>query len=87
MTSQETIPSAPPPPYSATADIPPPAATYPPPPPPKDTTEQTPLIVHQHVYVSESREPAVNHLLHFVLCLLFPPWIFVWLILICIYGC
>ncbi|KAK3756841.1 hypothetical protein RRG08_048887 [Elysia crispata] len=60
------------------------APQYPPPhgayPPPQGT--HTVTVVHQappQTVIVEER--GVNHLLHFLIFLCFPPWIFVWIIL------
>ena len=29
----------------------------------------------------KEEEPAINHLFHLIICLIFPPWLFVWLCL------
>ena len=33
----------------------------------------------------EEEVPDINHLLHCVICILFPPWLLVWLWLCCMY--
>ena len=38
----------------------------------------------QQVYVEENNQ--VNHLLHLLIFILFPPWILVWIALVLIYG-
>ena len=40
----------------------------------------------QTTIIQQEREK-VNHVLHLILTLLIPGWIFVWMILCCIYGC
>lgn len=42
--------------------------------------------VYNHVIVREHREE-VNHVLHLILTILFPPWIFIWLCVCMMYGC
>jgi len=41
--------------------------------------------MQQQVIIQERR--GVNHILHFVLTILFPPWIFIWVLCCLIYGC
>ena len=43
--------------------------------------------VQQTTVIQQPKEK-VNHILHLLITLfLFPPWVFVWIILCCIYGC
>jgi len=49
--------------------------------------QQQPQSIDQEVVVNEERKKKVSHCLHCCLTVLFPPWIFIWMILCCIYGC
>ena len=43
--------------------------------------------VHQTTVIQPAR-PKVNHILHLIITIfLFPPWVFVWILLCAIYGC
>ena len=42
----------------------------------------------QQTTIIQQPKEKVNHILHLLITLfLFPPWVFVWMILCCIYGC
>ena len=42
----------------------------------------------QQTTIIQQPKEKVNHILHLLIMLfLFPPWVFVWMILCCIYGC
>ena len=72
---------------------PPPAQGYAQPPPP----QQGPNVVVvqggggqtvQQTTIIQAEKQKVNHVLHLLITLfLFPPWLIVWIILCCIYGC
>jgi len=77
----------------------PPQQQYPPPtqgyaaPPQQQSTNNVVVVnaggptVQQTTVIQQQRDK-VNHVLHLLITLfLFPPWVFVWIILCCIYGC
>ena len=74
----------------------PPATQYPPQQPqyaPPQQQSNTNVVVVgggptvQQTTVIQQPKEKVNHILHLIITLFFGPWIFVWCILCCIYGC
>ncbi|XP_065883595.1 cell death-inducing p53-target protein 1 homolog isoform X2 [Dysidea avara] len=73
----------------------PPATQYPPQPQyaPQQQSNTNVVVVGggpsvQQTTVIQQPKEKVNHVLHLLITIfLFPPWVFVWMILCCIYGC
>ena len=82
----QPYPAAPPQPYIA---APPPAPIAP---VAQQQTNTNVVVVGQQApqqtTIIQRPKEKVNHVLHLLITLfLFPPWMFVWMILCCIYGC
>ena len=88
-------------PYPPEQAYPPPTQGYVPPPPPRAAEGYTPVSAdHQQTNVVvvgasapqqttliREEKAKVNHILHLLITVfLFPPWVFVWIILCAIYG-
>ena len=65
---------------------------YAPPAPAQQAANTNVVVVQQQAAqqttIIQQPKEKVNHILHLLITLfLFPPWVFVWMILCCIYGC
>ena len=71
---------------------PPPQQGYYPPAPAAQQQQTSNVVVvqqqpTQQTTIIRERKPQVNHLLHFIITFfIFPPWLFVWIILCIVYG-
>ena len=71
----------------------PPATGYAPAPPQQQSSTNVVVVqggapAVRQTTVIQPRRPQVNHILHLLITIfIFPPWVFVWIILCAIYGC